>query len=123
MVEKRPFRIVIPLLIAVVTLTAVLAALFSNQANRPLTSQMTAVKSPVDLLAQTDQEALYARGDGYRSVLTAVPGYYQDATGQWQPINPAFAASAVDFSVVANSLTSRSGRNRAWIAAGTGGAE
>jgi hypothetical protein len=133
-IKKRLFRTVIPLLAAAVALTAVLSALFGNQANhQPLTGRPAAVESPApaaapialgkplpaaDLLAQTGQEALYATEDGFRSILSAVPTHYQDPAGRWQPINPAFVASAGEFSVAANSLTSRSGRHRAWVAAG-----
>jgi hypothetical protein len=137
MVEKRLLRSVIPLLAAAVALTAVLSALVIRPPDQPLTSPPAAENSlsaaqPIgfgkplpagDLLAQTDQEALYAIPGGYRSVLSAVPTHYQDGTGRWQPINPAFVAGTDDFSVAANSLTSRSGRRRAWIAAGAEGPE
>jgi len=71
--------------------------------------------------ARTANSVTFRIPDGsWTSIIDASPLHYQDAQGNWQPIDPAFEASSDGFTVQRNGLRSRAGGQAAWLAVGAG---
>ena len=54
------------------------------------------------------------------SILAATPLHYQDASGIWQIIDPAFQARPTSFVIEQDALKSRTGQHRAWLSTAVG---
>ncbi len=55
--------------------------------------------------------------DTFTTILSAEALHYRDEHGAWQPIDPAFRSHGDNFIVEHNSIVSRAGLRRAWLAA------
>ena len=84
---------------------------------RALPAQVTDLPGRVDW--RTANSATFKVGEGrYATVIGAEPLHYQDASGAWQAINPAFQTGWESFYVQRNSTRSRAGLHSDWLSAG-----
>jgi len=71
--------------------------------------------------ARTVNSATFRNPDGsLTSIIDASPLHYQDAQGNWQPIDPSFEASGDSYIVQRNGIRSRAVSQAAWLAVGAG---
>ena len=86
---------------------------------RSLPAEVTDLPERVDW--RTPNSATFKVGEGrYATVIGAEPLHYQDASGVWQVINPAFQTGRESFYVQRNSIRSRAGLRSAWLSAAVG---
>ncbi|MFQ5594495.1 MAG: hypothetical protein ACE5HA_10120, partial [Anaerolineae bacterium] len=86
---------------------------------RPLPAEVADLPERVDW--RTANSATFEASKGrFTTVMGAEPLHYQDASGAWQVINPAFRTGRESFYVQRNSIRSRAGLRSAWLSAAVG---